>query len=101
MKYNFEELEPEHDLQYVQAPQMLVVNTKNQTRKVFVYFMTNTALEISGGIVESAMGRVKLQYKAEKAGGACSASQTLRKVVFTFPDPQGMASSFEFHGQKS
>jgi len=80
---------------------MIVARTKNSQLKVTVYFMANTALKISGGIAKSVMGKVKLQYTAVTPSGAYTASQTLRKIVFTFTNPQGMASNFEFHEQKT
>jgi len=101
LEYEFEVLEPEDDLENAPTPQMLVLNTKDNQLRVTIYFMANTALGITGGIAKSAMGKVKLQYTAETPSGAYTASVSLRKIVFTFTDPQGMASNFEFNGQKT
>ncbi len=101
MEYEFEVQEPEDEMEYVASPQMLIVHTKNNQLRVTIYFMTNAALEINGGIARSAMGKVKLQYTAGTPSGAYTASQVLRKVTFTFISPQGIASNFEFHGQKT
>ena len=101
MQYEFEVQEPGDEMEYVPSPQMLIFHTKNDQLRVTIYFMANTALEINGGIAKSAMGKVKLQYSANPPSGAYTASQSLRKVVFTFDSPQGMATSFEFHGQKT
>ena len=101
VEYEFEVQEPEDEIGYVPSPQMLIVHTKNDQLRVTIYFMANTAQEISGGIAMSAMGKVKLQYSAITPSGAYTASQTLRKVVFTFNSPQGMTSNFEFDGQKT
>ena len=101
MQYEFEIQEPEEEMESVSSPQMLVVRTKNGQLKVTIYFMANTALEINGGVAKPAMGKVKLQYTAVTPSGAYTASQTLRKIVFTFTSPQGMASNFEFHEQKT
>ena len=100
MKYEFEVLEPEDGMVYVSSPQILTVHTKSDQVRVYIYFMANTALEINGGVVKSAMGKVKLQYRAVTPSGAYTASQTLRKIVFTFNRPKGMAPNFEFHGQE-
>ena len=101
MEYEFEIQEPEEELEYVPTPQMLIASTKSNQLKATIYFMANTALQIRSGIAKSAMGKIRLQYVADTPSGAYTASETLRKIVFTFTNPQGMASNFEFHGQKT
>ena len=101
MEYEFEVQEPEDELEFVSTPQLLIVSTKNGHLKVIIYFMSNTALEINDGIAKSAMSKIKLQYTAVPSNDAYTASQILRKVVYTFTNPQGMASNFEFIGQKT
>ncbi|MGH1538817.1 MAG: hypothetical protein ACRBHB_00210 [Arenicella sp.] len=101
MDYEFEVQEPEEEFDYVPSAQMLIVNTRNKQLRVIIYFMANTALEISQGIATTSMGKVRLQYMADTPSGAYTASQTLRKIVFVFTDPQGMAKEVEFLGQKT
>ncbi len=61
LKYEFEVKEPEKDLESVIAPQLMVAYTKNNLLKVTIYFMANEALEITGGLARSALGKTKLQ----------------------------------------
>jgi len=63
--------------------------------------MANTVLEVTGGEAKAAMGKVRLQYTAVTESGAYTASETLRKIIFTFNNPQGMARNYEFNGQKT
>ena len=99
LRYMFEVLEPETPEAMVPSPQMLVFCEGVHTVKVIVYFMANSALVITGGVARSAMGKIKLQYKAHSPSGAYNASIDLRKVMFTFPETQGMARQFEFEGE--
>jgi len=62
--------------------------------------MANTALEIKSGFAKTAMGNLMLYYLADSPSGAFTASNKLHKVLFTFPNAQGMARTFEFRGQK-
>ena len=101
LEYTFEVLEPETELSSVSSPQLMVLKTKSNYLKVVIYFMANTAISITEGFVNTGIGKVKLQYKGELPGKAVTASQTLRKIAFIFPNPQGMASEFEFCGQKT
>lgn len=100
MEYEFDVLDVEENFESVASPQVLIINTGLYERKVFVYFMANTALNITDGIAQSAMGKIKLQYTAESPSGAMTASQTLRKICFTFKNSQGMANSYEFLGER-
>jgi hypothetical protein len=63
--------------------------------------MENAAFSITGGSAKSALGKVKLQYTAESTSGAIAASVALNKIVFTFYDPKGMTTNFEFIGRKT
>ncbi len=97
----FEILEPEHPESLVGSPQTVVFNRELDLVSVVVYFMANGALQITGGEAKSALGKVKLQYTAESPSGAYTACQSLRKIMFTFENAGGMASVFEFIGQKT
>ena len=101
MQYEFEVAEPDEDLEFVPKPQVIVAQTKSGFVKVTVLFMANSALQIDTGIAKSSMGKVKLQFTGKTLSDAYTASQTLRKVVFTFTSPKGMAGNFEFIGQKT
>ena len=101
IEFKFEEETPEYAGAIVSKPQIIVLNLDIDTAKVIVYFMTNTALSITGGYVKSAMGKVSLQYLAESPNGVYNTSIGLRKVIFTFPNTQGMAKNFKFKGQKT
>ena len=101
MKFTFEVLEPEEEMSFVSGPQTLVFETANGERTVLVYFMANSALEIIEGHANYSLGKLKLSYTATSANDALTASVSLRKVVFNFPKPQGMANQIEFNGQKT
>lgn len=101
IEFKFEEVAPEYAEAIVPKPQIVVLNLDISTTKVIVYFMANTALTITGGYVKSAMGKVNLQYLAESPSGAYTASVNLKKIIFTFSNVQGMATNFEFTGQKT
>lgn len=100
MQYKFEVQEPDEQMELVPSPRMVVAHTKNGHLMVSIYFMANAALEITGGFAKSSLGKIKLQYLAVAPSGAYTASQTLRKIVFVFTNPQGSVKEFEFHGQK-
>lgn len=100
LDFIFEEVEPEYPDAIVPTPQLVVFSQDINTTIVFVYFMANAALKIKGGIAKSAMGKVKLQYIAESPCDALTTSVKLHKVKFTFTSAMGMATNFEFVGQK-
>ena len=100
MDFKFEVQIPEDDIVFVPSPQMLIATTKKGHLKVTIYFMENTAFEIAGGLAKTAMGKVKLQYTTSSPNGAIAASVTLRKIVYLFQNPQGIASNFVFIGHK-
>lgn len=100
LKFIFEEVEPEYPNAMVPNPQLVVFIQDINTIVVFVYFMANAALKIKGGIAKSAMGKIKLQCLADSPFDAVTASVKLHKVKFTFPAAMGMATNFEFVGQK-
>ena len=100
MKYEFIVLKPEDDFIFVDCPQMLVAGHQLGELHVIIYFMANDALEITGGIASTTMGKVILQYTAISPSGAYAASQSLHKIAFRFASPKGMPNKFEFKGQK-
>jgi hypothetical protein len=101
LEYNFEVLEPELPDATVARPQLLVFHEDLNTIKVFVYFMENCAVNVTGGMARSAMGKVRLRYKADHQDDAVTACVNLRKILFTFTNAQGMASNFEFDGEST
>ena len=101
LEFKFEVLEPEMPKATVGTPQLLVFNEDINTIKVFVYFMENCAVEITDGVATSAMGNIKLKYKAHSPSGAVAACVNLRKILFTFYNAQGIARNFEFEGKKT
>ena len=101
MKFTFKVLEPEEEMVFVSSPQILVFETSNGEKIVFIYFMANSGLEIIEGHVVSSLGKVKLSYSATSANDALTASVSLRKIAFIFSKSQGMANQIEFNGQKT
>gem|GEM_PF-3009385 len=94
--YQFEVMTPELPDALAPEPQTLVFALDIHTVKVFVYFMLNSALSITGGQASSAMGTVELSLTVDSPSGVVCASVNLRKVCFTFTEAQGMARSFRF-----
>lgn len=99
LDFNFEEVEPEYQDALAATPQMVVLSLGLNTVKVIVYFMLNNGLHITGGKVLSGMGVVTLTCKAESPSGCVTASNRLRKIIYTFTNAQGMAREFEFKCQ--
>lgn len=100
LDYKFEVLDPEYPDAVSPRPQLLVFEKSIDDVVVIIYFMANTALKINGGIAKSALGKVRLYYKASSPSGALCASVKLRKIRFTFKNSQGMARNFKFLGEK-
>jgi len=100
LEFEFKVLDPERDMASVSSPQILVYRPKTGGVLVLVYFMENTALKIETGVVKSAMGKITLQYDASHPSGAHTASVSLRKLSYFFPEPDGMTSNFIFTGRK-
>lgn len=99
LDFKFEILEPELPEATVSHPQVLVFYEDIKTVKVFVYFMENCAVKITEGIAKSAMGKIKLKYKAHSPSEAVTACVNLRKILFTFTNAQGIARDFEFENE--
>ena len=100
LNYNFEIAEAEYSNAVVYAPQLLIMHLDVDVIKVVIYFMANTAVEITNGIAKSKMGRIALSYQAKSSSGAYCASVNLRKIIFTFNKAQGLTNNFVFEGER-
>lgn len=92
MEYHFEEVVPEEEFDFVSEPQLMVLFTKDGRLKVIVYLMINTAHSITKVIVMPG----KIICKPSYPQNIVCASQKLTKLIFTFPDSQGMNTDFQF-----
>ena len=101
MKFTFEVLNVEEEIAFVSSPQITVFDSIDGQRNIIIYFMANTAIEIIEGHAVSGLGKVKLFYTAASKNNVLTASNSIRKVVYKFSNPQGMANQVEFHGQKT
>ncbi len=95
IEHTFEAVQPEEEFDFVSTPQILVMHTKENELKVIVYLMINTAYVITEGFAVSGLGTMKLFYRVNSGGVVC-ASQKLAKIIYTFPNPQGMCTNFRF-----
>ena len=100
LNYNFEVAEAEYANAVVYAPQLLIMHLDVEVIKVVIYFMANTAVEITNGIAKSKMGKIALSYQAKSSSGAYCASVNLRKIIFTFNKAQGLSNNFVFEGER-
>ncbi len=98
LPFDFQVLEPEDPDSHAEQPQILVLSQSMDVLQVWVYFMLNQALEITGGHVTHGMGKIKLWCTAETPSGAYTASTNLRKVLYTFSEAQGLSRDFSFAG---
>lgn len=96
MEYNFEEVEPDDDVDYVSEPQLSVLHTKEGGLKVIIYLMINTADSITKVFVSPGMGKTKIVCKPSNENGVACASLKLTKLIFRFPNSQGMCTNFDF-----
>lgn len=96
---DFSLLEPEFPDAIVPTPQVLTFSLDVKTRLVYVYFMTNTAESIIDGFATSGSGALNLWYTPAKRDSVCMSSR-LNKVLYKFPDCQGMASKAVFCGER-
>jgi len=100
LEYSFEVVEPDYPNAFVPEPQVLVFDLGNNTRRIEVHFMENSALAIVGSDISSGMGTLNLWYETERPG-VLAASKNLRKVIYTFANSQGMARNVIFRGNRS
>ncbi len=94
MEYLFEEVELEEEFSSVPGPQIVVLFTKDGGLKVVVYLMINSAHSVTKAVVAPGMGKTKIICKPSNPRGIASASIKLTKLLFTFPDSQGMCTKF-------
>lgn len=100
LKYDFSVVDVENEISFVSEAQILVFRTKQEKTIIQVYFMINSAYEITAGIAKSSLGKIRLWYVASSPSGAVAASIKLAKIQFTFPQSEGLAQNFQFLGEK-
>lgn len=100
LKYDFAVVDVENEISFVSEAQILVFRTKQEETRIQVYFMINTAYEITAGIAKSSLGKTRLWYVASSPSGAVTASIKVAKIQFTFPQSEGLALNFQFLGEK-
>lgn len=100
LNYSFEISKAEYPDAVVCSPQIITIHLEINVIKVIIYFMANTAIEITNGVAKSKMGRIALSYQAKSPSGAYCASVNLRKIIFTFNNAQGSSNNFVFEGEK-